>query len=158
MQRFAFIACVLLSAVWQTAAQAQASAGIEQANPILPGVQLQAGMHLIRAEVASDVGTRARGLMFRESLGPNQGMLFVFQERSTQCFWMRNTRIPLSAAFLDDAGQIVNIADMQPLSEQSHCSSKPVRYVLEMEQGWFVRKGIKPGSRLTGPSGMFKAD
>jgi uncharacterized membrane protein (UPF0127 family) len=158
MQRFTLIACFLLSVLCPAAAVAQASSGTEQANPILPAVQLQAGMHLIRAEVASDIGTRARGLMFRESLGPNQGMLFVFQERSTQCFWMRNTRIPLSTAFLDDAGQIVNIADMQPMSEQSHCSSKPVRYVLEMEQGWFVRKGIKPGSRLSGPAGMFKTD
>lgn len=120
-------------------------------------VELQAGIHLIRAEVAADFGTRARGLMFRTRLGNNQGMVFVFQEPERQCFWMRNTLIPLSAAFIDDSGN-VNIADMQPRSEQSHCSAQPVRYVLEMEQGWFARKGIQAGSRLTGPKGMFKAE
>jgi uncharacterized membrane protein (UPF0127 family) len=139
-------------------ALAQTEAPREQANPPLPRVELQAGIHLIRAEVAADMGTRARGLMFRDSLGINQGMLFVFESRSKQCFWMRNTRIPLSTAFLDDSGRIVNIADMQPHSDDSHCSAKPVRYVLEMEQGWFGRKGLKEGSQLTGPKGMFKPD
>ncbi|MBP8307609.1 MAG: DUF192 domain-containing protein [Burkholderiaceae bacterium] len=157
-----FLTLCLCLAVWAgyspTTAHAQAAAPKEQANPTLPSVELQAGIHLIRAEVAADFGTRARGLMFRESLGTNKGMIFVFQEPSRQCFWMRNTRIPLSAAFIDDSGRIVNIADMQPHSEQSHCSAQPVRYVLEMEQGWFARKGLKEGSRLSGPKGMFKAD
>jgi uncharacterized membrane protein (UPF0127 family) len=139
-------------------APAQTDAPREQANPILPRVELQAGIHLIKAEVAADSTSRARGLMFRDSLGPNQGMLFVFEARSKQCFWMRNTRIPLSIAFLDDNGKIVNIADMQPHSDDSHCSAKPVRHVLEMEQGWFGRKGLKEGSLLTGPKGLFKPD
>ena len=124
----------------------------------LPSVELQAGIHLIRAEVAADFATRARGLMYRDALAPNHGVIFVFEERSRQCFWMRNTRIPLSAAFIDDAGRIVNIADMQPFSDDSHCSAKPVRYVLEMEQGWFARRGLKEGSRLSGPRGMFQPD
>ena len=139
-------------------ALAQADTPREQANPILPRVELQAGIHLIRAEVAADFASRARGLMFRDSLGPNQGMLFVFEARSKQCFWMRNTRIPLSIAFLDDSGKVVNIADMQPYSDDSHCSARPVRYVLEMEQGWFARKGLKEGSQLAGPKGMFKPE
>jgi uncharacterized membrane protein (UPF0127 family) len=139
-------------------ALAQTDAPREQANPILPRVELQAGIHLIRAEVAADFASRARGLMFRDSLGPNQGMLFVFEARSKQCFWMRNTRIPLSIAFLEDNGKIVNIADMQPHSDDSHCSARPVRYVLEMEQGWFARKGLKEGSPLAGPKGLFKTE
>jgi hypothetical protein len=77
-------------------------------------------------------------------------MLFVFEDAQPQCFWMRNTLIPLSVAFLDDDGAVVNIADMKPLTEDSHCSAKPVRYVLEMNQGWFAKRGVKPGMRLTG--------
>ena len=123
--------------------------------PTLPRIELQAGVHLIRAEVAADFASRARGLMFRDSLGPNQGMIFVFEESARQCFWMRNTRIPLSAAFIDESGRIVNIADMQPMSDDSHCSVQPVRFVLEMEQGWFARRGLREGSRITGPQGLF---
>lgn len=126
-----------------------------QPQPTLPRVQLQAGIHLIHAEVAADNTTRAKGLMFRERLGPNEGMLFVFQAASTQCFWMRNTLVPLSIAFVDDDGSIVNIEDMQPKTEDSHCSARPVRYALEMEQGWFRKKGLAAGARLSGPKGMF---
>jgi uncharacterized membrane protein (UPF0127 family) len=88
--------------------------------------------------------------MHRRSLAPNHGMLFVFQEKSPQCFWMRNTLIALSIAFLDDDGRIVNIEDMAPLTENSHCSKEPVRFALEMEQGWFARRGIRAGDRLGG--------
>jgi hypothetical protein len=161
MKRSILSLCLCAAALtgqWSQTARAQDGSAQEKPNPPLPRVELQAGIHLIRAEVAADFGTRARGLMFREGLGTNQGMIFVFQEPTRQCFWMRNTRIPLSAAFIDDSGRIVNIADMQPLSEASHCSAQPVRYVLEMEQGWFARKGLKEGSRLTGPKGMFKAN
>ncbi len=126
-----------------------------QPQPELPRVELQAGIHLIRAELAANDRTRARGLMFRERLGPSEGMLFVFSAPSRQCFWMRNTLIPLSIAFIDDDGSIVNIEDMQPRSDDSHCSAKPVRYALEMEQGWFAKRGLRAGSQLSGPSGMF---
>lgn len=122
-----------------------------QPSPRLPQVRIQAGIHLIKAEVAADAATRARGLMMRERLGPNEGMLFVFPDKGLQCFWMRNTLVPLSVAFLDDDGTIVNIADMKPLSEQSHCPLKPVRFALEMEQGWFAKRGIGPGTRLSEP-------
>jgi uncharacterized membrane protein (UPF0127 family) len=116
----------------------------------LPVVQLSAGMHLIRAELAADYSTRGRGLMYRKSLAPNSGMLFIFDAAEIHCMWMKNTYIPLSVAFLDAQGTIVNIADMQPHSEQSHCASRPALYALEMEQGWFARRGIKPGLKLGG--------
>ena len=113
-------------------------------------IQLSAGMHLIRAEVAADMSTRSRGLMFRKSLAPNAGMVFVFDEASLHCMWMKNTLIPLSVAFLDERGAIINIADMQPHSEQSHCAARPARYALEMTQGWFAQRGIRAGARLRG--------
>ena len=119
-----------------------------------PVVQLSAGMHLIRAEVAADFATRMRGLMHRESMPQNAGMLFIFDEATQHCMWMKNTLIPLSVAFIDDQGAIINIEDMAPQTEKSHCSSKPARYALEMNRGWFAAKGIKPGSRIGGIPGM----
>jgi uncharacterized membrane protein (UPF0127 family) len=116
----------------------------------LPVVQLKAGMHLIRAEVAADHSTRGRGLMHRKSLAPNAGMLFIFDGPAIHCMWMKNTYIPLSVAFLDEKGAIINIADMQPHSEQSHCAIRPALYALEMERGWFAQRGIKAGARLGG--------
>ena len=112
--------------------------------------ELRAGMHLIRAEVAADFSTRARGLMHRKGLAPNSGMLFIFDGPSQQCMWMKNTYIPLSVAFLDEQGTIINIADMQPHSEQTHCSSRPALYALEMTRGWFAERNIKPGTKLAG--------
>jgi uncharacterized protein len=116
----------------------------------LPVVQLTAGMHVVRAEVAADFGSRMQGLMHRESLGPNAGMLFVFDEKSIHCMWMKNTLIPLSVAFVDEGGTITNIADMQPHSEQSHCASRPALYALEMAKGWFAERGVKAGTKLGG--------
>lgn len=107
-------------------------------------------MHLIRAEVAADFASRSRGLMHRKALGPNAGMLFIFDEPAVHCMWMKNTLIPLSVAFVDEHGVIANIADMTPHSEQPHCASRPARYALEMNRGWFAAKGIKPGMRLGG--------
>lgn len=116
----------------------------------LPVVELGAGMHRIRAELADTFAARIQGLMHRKALAPNAGMLFVFDGNDIHCMWMKNTLIPLSVAFIDEAGAIVNIADMQPHDERSHCALKPVRYALEMERGWFARRGIKPGARLRG--------
>lgn len=116
----------------------------------LPTVKLSAGIHVIRAEVAADVATRATGLMHRTSMGANDGMLFVFERRDRHCFWMRNTLIPLSIAFLDDDGRIVNVADMAPRSEESHCPTQPVRYALEMNRGWFAAKGLAAGAKVSG--------
>lgn len=120
----------------------------------LDAIRLNAGIHNINAEVAMTPDQRGIGLMFRQAMPPNDGMLFVFDEPGTQCFWMKNTFIPLSIAFVGDDGRIVNIADMQPKSLDSHCSDKPVRYVLEMNQGWFAKRGIRAGAQLKG--GPFK--
>lgn len=88
--------------------------------------------------------------MFRKEMRPSEGMLFVFDEAVQQCFWMKNTLLPLTAAFVADDGTIVNLADMKPQSTDSHCSAKPVRFVLEMNQGWFAKKGLKAGFKLGG--------
>lgn len=117
----------------------------------LPRVTLKAGMHLIQAQVASTPQQRATGLMHRQEMPAHEGMLFVFEQAAVQCFWMKNTLIPLTAAFVADDGSIVNLADMKPLVLDSHCSDKPVRYVLEMNQGWFTKRGLTAGSRLGGP-------
>jgi uncharacterized protein len=120
----------------------------------LPVAQLNAGMYLIRAEVAADFTSRAQGLMYRKQLPSNAGMLFVFDQPGEQCMWMKNTLIPLSVAFMDDAGTIINIEDMAPQTEDSHCARRPARYALEMNGGWFAARGIKPGTRLGGIPGL----
>ncbi len=124
-----------------------AAPALAQKHPV---AQLNAGMHLIQAEVVSDYETRAQGLMYRKSLAKNAGMLFIFDEHAVHCMWMRNTLIALSVAFIDDRGTIVNIEDMEPQTEVSHCAAQPVRYALEMNRGWFAARGIKPGARLGG--------
>ena len=116
----------------------------------LQRVELTAGMHRIDAQVAATPLERQTGLMFRREMPQHEGMLFVFEQPATQCFWMKNTPLPLTAAFVADDGSIVNLADMKPLAEDSHCSAKPVRYVLEMNQGWFAKRGIQAGSKLSG--------
>ena len=117
----------------------------------LPRVQLTTGMHVIDAQVAATPDQRMTGLMFRQEMPQHEGMLFVFEYASQQCFWMKNTLLPLSVAFIDDDGTIVNLDEMQPQTLNSHCSAKPVRYVLEMNKGWFSKKGIKAGAKLAGP-------
>ena len=121
--------------------------GVPQSLPTIP---LQAGMHIIRAALAQTPEQRQTGLMFRREMAQHEGMLFVADDVSTQCFYMRNTLLPLSIAFLADDGSVVNIADMQPQTLDSHCSAKPVRFALEMNQGWFAKRGIKPGAKLSG--------
>ena len=116
----------------------------------LPRIKLSAGMHLIDTQVARTNAQRQTGLMHRPSMPQTEGMLFVFDEPATQCFWMKNTLLPLTAAFVADDGRIVNLANMKPQTTDSHCSTQPVRYVLEMNQGWFDKKGIKAGSKLGG--------
>ena len=125
-----------------------ACASIAQAQT--KSVQLSAGMHLIQAEVAATEEQREQGLMYREKMPANAGMLFVFGNPSTQCMWMKNTPLPLSVAFIDAGGKIVNIEDMQAHTLDSHCSTKtvPVRYALEMNLGWFRQKNIKPGMSI----------
>ena len=116
----------------------------------LQRVKLSAGLYQIDAQVAQTPEQRQIGLMFRKDMPQAEGMIFVFEQPATQCFWMRNTLLPLTAAFVADDGRIVNLADMKPQTEDSHCSEEPVRFVLEMNQGWFAKKNIKKGARLSG--------
>ena len=120
------------------------------AHAQLPATELTVGMHRIQAEVADNMGSRTTGLMHRKSMAQNAGMVFVFEDLAPHCMWMKNTLIPLSVAFIDQNGAIINIADMQPHSEQSHCAARPARYALEMNKGWFAQRGIKPGAKLGG--------
>lgn len=115
-----------------------------------PVTTLKAGKHLIRAEVASTDAQREQGLMFRKELPKNNGMLFVFDRPARSCMWMKNTPLPLSVAFMDANGTIVNIEEMEPFTLDSHCSKGWIRYALEMNKNWFARNGIKPGSKING--------
>jgi uncharacterized protein len=123
---------------------------IAQSPVNFPVISLTAGMHVIRAEVAANEDARRRGLMYRQKMGPNEGMVFVFDAPASVCMWMKDTFIPLSVAFIDADGVIVNIEDMKPQTTNSHCAEGPVRYALEMNQGWFRQKNIKPGSQIQG--------
>jgi len=123
----------------------------EEPQMNLPRVALSAGMHRIDAQVAQTIDQRTVGLMFRKEMPQHEGMLFVFEHPTVQCFWMKNTLLPLAIAFIADDGTIVNIDEMKAQTTESHCSAKPVRYVLEMNQGWFAKKGIRAGFKLTGP-------
>jgi uncharacterized membrane protein (UPF0127 family) len=143
--KFAAAALALL------AAQAFAQAFAQDApQPKLPTVRLNAGMHAITAEVASTMWQQAVGLMHRRQMAPHEGMLFVYDEPGVHCFYMKNTLLPLSVAFIAEDGTIVHLDDMKPLTLESHCPPRPVRFVLEMNQGWFATRNIKPGFRLAG--------
>lgn len=138
--RLIWISLLLGSTAW-----AQGEAQLE-----LPRIKLSAGMYLIDTQVAATPVQREIGLMHRKVMPMQEGMLFVFERASIQCFWMKNTLLPLTAAFVADDGTIVNLVNMQPQTTDSHCSKKPVRFVLEMNQGWFAKKGILEGTKLIG--------
>lgn len=116
----------------------------------LPSINLQAGIYKIQAEVASTPASRQLGLMHRVYLPINDGMLFVFENKAIHCFWMRNTKIPLAIAFISDDGKIINIEEMKPMSDDNHCPTAPIRYALEMNQGWFSQKGLSAGNVISG--------
>lgn len=113
-------------------------------------LDLTLGMYRVQAEVASDDATRQRGLMFRKSMPDNQGMLFVFPFRAEHCMWMKNTLLPLSVAFLDEEGKIINVEEMAPQTETNHCARQPARYALEMNHGWFKQRGFTAGTPVRG--------
>ena len=138
------ISTSFLAPLGQLLAQVQAQTG-------LPRTKLTVGFHQIEVQVASTPAQQSTGLMYRAEMPQHEGMLFVFPEAKQQCFWMKNTLIPLTAAFVADDGTVINLEDMQPQTTQSHCSAKPVRFVLEVNQGWFMKKGLKAGMRLVGP-------
>ncbi|PSB91825.1 DUF192 domain-containing protein [Candidatus Pandoraea novymonadis] len=126
------------------------AAGETNIYSALPVIQLSADFFLIRTEVAANKSAREQGLMHRTILPENQGMLFIFEKRNYHCFWMKNTMLPLSIGFLDDDGTILNIEEMIPKTQNTHCPHKPILYALEMNQGWFRNKGIHPGKKITG--------
>jgi uncharacterized membrane protein (UPF0127 family) len=113
-------------------------------------MELAAGFHRIEAEVAATNPARMQGLMHRRAMPDQRGMLFVFPQNAQHCMWMKNTFLPLSVAFLDEEGRITNIEDMQPQTETNHCAARPARYALEMNLGWFARRGLKAGDAIGG--------
>ena len=120
----------------------------------MPLVELSAGMHRIEAELANTPQNRQIGLMHRTEMAENRGMIFVFTQDARHCMWMKNTLIPLSVAFLDEEGRILNIEDMTPQTEDSHCARAPARFALEMNQGWFARRGLDAGTRIRGVTAL----
>jgi uncharacterized protein len=137
-------------ALWLSLASATQAQTNDQPQLNLPRIEMSAGLHRIQAQVAQSPSERQIGLMHRTSMPELEGMLFVFEQAGVQCFWMKNTRLPLTAAFVEDDGTIVNMVDMEPMTENSHCSAKPVRFVLEMNQGWFTKRRISSGMKITG--------
>ncbi|HZP87945.1 MAG TPA: DUF192 domain-containing protein [Burkholderiales bacterium] len=119
------------------------------ADPLLT-YPLKIKGHALRAELARTEDEKRTGLMFRKSLPENAGMLFVYQNEGPWAMWMRNTYVPLSVAFIDAQGTILNIEDMQPLTEESHQAAGKAKYALEMNQGWFSKRGIRRGDRVQG--------
>jgi uncharacterized membrane protein (UPF0127 family) len=145
IKRLAVLAFVGFVGLVSLGAQAQSGP-----QPKLPTTPLTIGIHVVQAELAVTPEQQATGMMFRTSMGANEGMLFVNDDVGVRCFWMRNTLVPLTIAFIADDGTIVNTADMEPRSEKSHCSAQPVRFALEMNLGWFAKRGIKPGAKISG--------
>jgi len=148
---FSVKSVLLIASIASLSAISLAAQAQDEPQMNLERVKLAAGMHRLDVQVAATSEQRQTGLMFRKDMPQHEGMIFVFEQATQQCFWMKNTLLPLSAAFIADDGTIVNIEDMKPQTLDGHCSAKPVRYVLEMNKGWFAKKGIKAGSKLQGP-------
>lgn len=141
--------CLLLS-LWLVQSQA-----VQAAPPLL---KLSMGSGTLAAEVAATKSQRAQGLMHRASMPESRGMLFVYPAPASFCMWMKNTLIPLSVAFIDAQGQVINIADMTPHSEATHCAQRPATYALETNQGWFAQHGVSAGSQILGLEKTPKAE
>ena len=122
-------------------------------QPMLPTVSLLVAGAVVMAEVADDPEERALGLMGRRSLAAGEGMLFVYPDEAPRSFWMKNTLLPLSIAYLDAAGEVVAIRDMSPHDERGVPSGRPARYALEVPQGWFGSVGLAEGARVEGLPG-----
>ena len=132
------------------AALALAAAALAHAEAPLPVRQVKVAGHALKVEVASTIEQRMKGLMFREKLGANDGMLFVFDEPGYHAMWMKNTPLPLSVAFVDGAGAILNILDMEPHTLDQHAAAGPAVYAIETNKGWFARRRIKAGDKVAG--------
>ena len=134
-----------------TAACLQVPSARAQEPPAqLPRIELNVGIHLIHAELANTDASRMLGLMFRDQLAPNHGMLFTFVGAGQHCMWMRNTYLPLSVAFLDQAGAVINVEEMKPQTDDSHCAQRPASFALEMSARWFSEHGVRPGAVIEG--------
>lgn len=120
------------------------------AKPGLPRADLVVGAERVRVEVADEESERSVGLMYRKSMSADDGMLFVYPDALERRFWMKNTRIPLSIAFLDADGVVVSIADMKPMDTNTTPSGAPAMYALEMNQGWFREHGVQVGDHVQG--------
>ena len=123
---------------------------LAQVNIGLPTIELKTGIYRVQAELADTPKSREVGLMNRSSMPTNSGMLFIFEQKAGHCFWMNNTKIPLSIAFIADDGKIVNIEEMQAETTNNHCPKAAVRYALEMNKQWFTERVIVPGTIVTG--------
>lgn len=143
------LAAALGLALAATCAQAQQQEPTGP-QPTLPVIKLSAGIHVIDAEVADTEQSQRTGLMFRRTMPENHGMLFVFSSPDVQCFWMHNTVMPLSIAFIAENGKVVNVDEMQAQTDTAHCSHRAIRYALEMNKGWFTAHGISEHSRIDG--------
>jgi len=132
------------------AAALLAFAGLAPAEAPLPVTQVRVAGHALRVEVAATIEHRMQGLMFRRKLARNDGMLFVFDEPGYHAMWMKNTPLPLSVAFVDADGRILNIADMEPHTLEQHAAAGPARYAIETNKGWFAERRIKPGDKVSG--------
>lgn len=137
-----------------TSLLALASSAFAQQGETFGQTKLVIGINIIHAEVAATPGQREQGLMFRKSMGQNDGMVFLFQKPQSVCMWMRNTLIPLSVAFIGSDGKIVNIEEMQAQTDDSHCAKKDVPFALEMNTGWFKQNHLKPGVKVDGLPGV----
>jgi uncharacterized membrane protein (UPF0127 family) len=147
---FAAVSAVSFAALNAAPAHAQQMpAGAKQPGEF-PRAKLTAGMFVIDAAVAANDADREQGLMYRTNLAPNEGMLFVFNENAVHCFWMKNTLIPLSIAFIRADGTVTDIDEMQAETTNNHCPKNNGVYALEMSKGWFTSKGIKPGMKIQG--------
>lgn len=132
------------------AAALVATAALAHAGPPMPVAHVRVASHPLRVEVAASVEQRMKGLMFRDKLAKDDGMLFVFDEPGYHAMWMRNTLLPLSVAFVDGEGRILNIADMEPQSDDQHAAAGPARYAIETNKGWFAAHRVKAGDKVTG--------
>jgi len=150
MSRILHGATFHLLLIWFALAGSAFAQGQGQGQPKLPTIPLSIGKHALVAEVAASPETRERGLMFRYDLKDNEAMLFVFPSAQRQSFWMKNTPLPLSIAFIDAKGAILNIRDMMPFTTDGHPSEGEALYALEVNRGWFAQRGIKAGDRVQG--------
>jgi uncharacterized membrane protein (UPF0127 family) len=132
-----------ITCIFSSSAHAQQNIG-------LPTIELKTGIYRIQAELADTPKAREVGLMNRTSMPTNSGMLFIFEQKAGHCFWMNNTKIPLSIAFIADDGKIVNIEEMQAETTNNHCPKGAVRYALEMNKQWFSERVIAPGTVIQG--------